>query len=728
MSTRYANSLLLVAVTILAACNDGFDIPEADQMEKASGDGQVATAGNRLEVPLSVLATAHDGTPVPREAVRWIVVEGSGAVVSDSITVTDGEGYAQAYLTLGPTAGAYGVNAVLDRNPESVVVTFGATAVEAPEITSATPSVFSGGEGITLHGSHLTDSTVVEFNGREAAVSSVSPSGDELVAVVPYCLVPGNVTVSARVGLSESSILAGTFLASTGTLGLGTGEYLSVDPRALGGCASFPAAGPAGAEYILAPQLVSGEPGDTLSFRLRGDSVITTVQLTSPPEKERPVHLRFDDFLRGLEAELAMRPRKPLSEPELQRAPIELDLQVGDRRRFRVCNKVTCRQQEDFPTITAAVRYIGDHALIYQDEDAPAGGLSDQDFQELGVLFDRDLYGVATRSFGSESDVDGDGHLVILLTPIVNGMTDTEDCSKSYVTGFFFPLDIDPTAYRDNRSNQAEIFYAIVPDPQGTVTCKHTVGRVKRIVPVTFIHEMQHMINYHQHVVLRAGNTENTWLNEAMSHMAEELGALHFESMGQLDRFSTFSLGDLFNAFEYLKDPSQHFLMYSEGTGTLEERGAGWLFLRWLADQFGADVLRRLSETSLTSTANVEAATGEPIPKLLTDWFLTNYVSDHPDLAEVPDRLSYKTWNLREVYAALYSQEPSLFDRQFPIRPTGYSGGSFDVSGGLKAGSGAFFRVVQGSGQAGFTVELLGEGGNPLAEDPATRLNVIRIR
>ena len=155
------------------------------------------------------------------------------------------------------------------------------------------------------------------------------------------------------------------------------------------------------------------------------------------------------------------------------------------------------------------------------------------------------VYGVATRAFGSESDVDQNGRVMILFTPIVNGMTETAQCSQSYVTGFFFPLDIDPTAGSDNRSNQAEVFYAMVPDPQGTVTCDHSVERVTRIVPVTFIHEFQHMISFHQHVVLRAGSSEKTWLNEAMSHMAEELGALHFESIGQTDRFSAFSLGDL---------------------------------------------------------------------------------------------------------------------------------------------------------------------------------------
>jgi len=727
LRVRKALIAMFAFTLTLVACNDGFDLPEPARMEKIDGDNQRATAGNRLSVPLSVQITASDGSAVPREKVRWEVTQGVGGAVSDSITVTDGNGLAQAYMILGPTAGEYSVTAALERKPDAVV-TFDAEAVSAPTITAINPANFEGGDEISLQGSHLSDSMVVEFDGSAGTIAVVSPTGTGATVVVPGCLVPGSVTVSARVGLSGRSSVTGTFVSTSDPLQLSVGEYLSVEPAALDGCATFPAAGSQGAEYLLAPQLVSGTPGDTAFVLVQGNAAPIPMPLAAPEAAEENIVTRFDEHLRGLEAELALRPREPLPEQEIAAAPIQLDLSVGDLRDFKVCDKVTCRESADFATVTAEAKFVGDHAILYQDENAPSGGLTEADFEELGSLFDDDLYGVATRAFGSESDIDGNGRVIILLTPIVNGMTETAQCSQSYVTGFFFPLDVDPTAYRDNRSNQAELFYAIVPDPQGTVTCNHSVERIKRIVPVTFIHELQHMINYHQHVILRAGNSERTWLNESMSHMSEELAALYFESIGNLERFSAFSLGDLYNGFKYLKDPASNFLIYSEGTGTLAERGAGWLFLRWLVDQYGIEVLRRLSETSLTSTENVEAAAGEPISKLLTDWFLANYVSDHPDIDDVPDRLSYKTWNLREVYLALYSQDVSLFDRAFPIEPPVFSGGAFSVSGGLKSGSGSYLTVAQGNGQAGFTVRMLGEGVAPLSNESGVRLSVIRIR
>ena len=728
MNARNVSVLSVLAMGLLGACSDGIDLPEPAKMEKVgAGDLQSATAGNRLSIPFSVLITASDGSGVPREAVSWTLDEGVGASLSDSITVSDGTGIAQVYLTLGPTAGIYSARATLVRKSDAVV-TFSAAAVNAPVIEGVSPATFTGGMQVALQGTHLGDSTVFEFNGTRGELASVSAVGLGVYVWVPQCLVPGPVTISARVGLSQPSSVTGTFEASGGTLNLGPGEYISAEPAALGGCATFPTAGPGGAEYLLTPQAVSANPGDTVWFRLKGDSAAAALPLVMSVAADRPIALQFDDFLRGLERDLSRRPRQPRAETLIEAAPIQLDIKVGDRRTFRVCDKVTCRQEEDFVPVSAAVKYVGDHALIYQDEDAPAGGLDEGAFQELGGIFDQELYGVATRAFGSESDVDQNGRVMILFTPIVNGMTDTEQCSQSYVTGFFFPLDIEPKADNDNRSNQAEVFYAMVPDPQGTVTCDHSVERVSRIVPVTFIHEFQHMINFHQHVILRAGSSEDTWLNEAMSHMAEELAALHFESLGQSKRFSAFSLGDLYNGYKYLKDPGSYYLLYDEGTGSLEERGASWLFLRWLVDHFGSEVLRRMSETKLTSTQNVMAATGEPMSTLLADWFLANYVSDHPDLDEIPERLSYMTWNLREVYASLHAQDQSLFDSPYPIEPIVFNGGAFDVSGTVGGGSGLYFRVIQTGGQRGFTAQLLDASGDPLTEATQSRLNVVRIR
>ncbi len=733
MNFARTGGVVITAVTVaVAACGGGDDLPQPASLDKTgSGDGQQATAGNRLWLPFSVIARASDGTEVPRAEVRWVVSQGDGATLSDSLTVTDGTGVAHAYLTLGPTVGTYTATASLVQRP-AAQVSFTAQAVAAPLLTAISPTTFSTGDEIVLVGAHLSDSVIVEFAGKPARVLQVSAGGGDLTAVVPRCLMPGSVAVTVRVGLVTSAAVTGTYVASNEPLRLGPGEYLSLEPVALGGCARFEDgmgdSGPEEREYLLAVHSVTSVLGSTLTFRLKGDTAATPIPLPQPASTQRTVAERFHDFLRLQEEELGKLPREPLHVEPLDLGLVEAGVEIGDQRAFRVCDKVTCSEIEDFAEVRAEVKYVGTHAVIYADLETPAGGFTAGDFSEMGALFDSDLYEVATVAFGAESDLDRNGAVLVLLTPVVNGLTEEAECSESFITGFFFPIDVDPRYSGDRRSNQAEIFYSMVADPEGTVTCEHSIDRVKRLVPITFIHELQHMINFTQHVIIRGSSSEQTWLNEAMSHISEELGGLHFDALGDQSRFTAFALGNLFNAYQYLEDPQQQFLLYRTGTGTLEERGASWLFLRWIADQFGAGVFRRLTETGLVGTENLVAATGEPMSRLLADWFLANYLSDHPSLSPVPDRLSYQTWDFRAVYSSLHDQDPTDFPNAYPLEPIVFAGGEIDVSGIMRSGSGAYYRVIQSPGQRGFSVELLDESGSPLIGAADPRLTVVRIR
>ncbi len=719
--------LAAFAACALMACGGGSDgVVLPATIEKAAGsDGQSAPAGGLLPGPLAVDVKASDGAGVPRGEVRWTTTGGTGAVLGDSVTLADGNGRAEVTLRLGPAAGTYAVRAALKANPDKAV-SFAATATAPPAITGVTPTQFTGGDTITVQGSAFESGALVEIGGAPARVVAVNGAGTAITAVVPICLVPGSVSVRVTVRTAPSNQVSATYAAGAGPVRLAVGDYAAIDPLAVAGCATFPAAGLDSVKYLLAPQLVSGVPGDSSTYHLRGDSALAAVAKAGGAPAPLPFAVQFHDHLRELESGYAgwSRPVMP------QRAPgaaPSAALSIGQQRSFQVCNVVTCSKTEDFTAVTATLKYLGKHAAIYQDVAAPAGGFTDQDFQTVGQVFDSDLYDVDTRAFGVESDVDENGIVFILFTPVVNQLTPKDQCSTSFVTGFFFAIDIDPAFKNDSRSNQAEVFYAIVPDPQQTVTCTFSTSSVRRLVPVTFVHEFQHMISYYHHVLLRAGSSEVLWLNEAMSHLAEELGGFHFLSQADTTRFSNFVLGDLFNAFKYLKDPGARFAFFGKGTGTLEERGAAWLFLRWVVDQFGDDVIRRLSETGLTGADNVSAATGEPAGKLLPQWFLANYVSDLPGFT-APGRLQYKTWSFRKTFADLNRQSPGNFDRPFPLVPPTYVGGTFDQTGVLRAGSGDYLLAVQVSGQRGFGLQFTQGDGTPFPSSVLARLDVIRIR
>src|SRR5438034_9562328 len=94
------------------------------------------------------------------------------------------------------------------------------------------------------------------------------------------------------------------------------------------------------------------------------------------------------------------------------------------------------------------------------------------------------------------------------MTGVVNKLVSKATClSRGFIAGFFFSADLEVTA-PSSISNHGEVFYSIVADSAGTLSCSHSRTQVKRVLPGTFTHEFQHMISYVQHVLVRVGQSE----------------------------------------------------------------------------------------------------------------------------------------------------------------------------------------------------------------------------
>ncbi|MFB3069573.1 MAG: hypothetical protein ACE1ZF_02630, partial [Gemmatimonadales bacterium] len=704
-----------IALALTAGCLTDTGLTPSSIERVANTDQQQAPGGSRLA--LRVVVRTDDGSALVRAGVRWSIVSepGTGGALSDSVTLSDGTGLAEVEVTLGRAEGMTTVRAELV-DDESKAVDFTATATKTPSLTGVSPATFGAGDQVVMSGSNLDVATGFDIGGVQTAPVAVAGDGSTATVAIPPCLPTGQVAIRAVAGTAISDAVFGDFTSAAGTITLQVGEYLSLSPSALAGCAAFPAAGPGGAEYIVAAQSGSGIPGDSAAYRLRGTGGAPPAEQSHDLTVRRALSPadRFHHKLRELEREWSRLP--PSGETTIREAPAAGVIKLGVERLFRVCANTSC--SGEFATVRGEARYVGQHAVIYQDLAAPSGGLSESDFLELGETFDSDLYIVGTRAFGAESDVDGDGRVAILLTPVVNQLTETATCDVSFIAGFFLAIDINPGSAGDPRSNQAEVFYSIVPDPEGEISCAFTVDRVRRQVATTFIHEFQHMISFHQHVILRGGMPEALWLNEGLSHLSEELAALHFNDKGDSASFQLFAIGNLINAYDYLFEPGRVFVIPGEGSGTLEERGAAWLFLRWVVDQYGDDVVRRMSETQLTGSSNIEAVTGSAFDQLLTDWFLANWVSDLPDsiLADAakPDRLRFDTWSFRTTFGSFNEQLPDRFPRAFPTVPRSLMPTGFDRSSVLRAGSGDYYEIVQPPNDPGFAVMFTQPSGQAL--------------
>src|SRR3989454_2915875 len=242
---------------------------------------------------------------------------------------------------------------------------------------------------------------------------------------------------------------------------------------------------------------------------------------------------------------------------------------VGSLRAFKVCATQTCAS---FKTVGARVQSLGAHIAIYLDTLAPANGLTTADFDMLGTVFDSRLYPIDTLAFGRESDVDANGVVIVLMTGVVNALVTKTQCNTSgFIAGFFFPADLDPTIR--TQYNNGEVFYSIVADPAGTLSCAHSATEGKRSTPVTVTHEFQHMINFTQHVLVRAGSTEEGWLDEGLSKYAEELAGRTYLP-GDSASFSQYAFNEVSDAYKYLSAPGSNPLLIPVDNGTLAEVGA----------------------------------------------------------------------------------------------------------------------------------------------------------
>jgi hypothetical protein len=266
--------------------------------------------------------------------------------------------------------------------------------------------------------------------------------------------------------------------------------------------------------------------------------------------------------------------------------------------------------------------------------------------------------------------------------------------------------------------------YSIVPDPSGTLSCQHSVTQVTQLVPVTFVHEFQHMINFVEHVLVKGGDGEEGWLDEGLSKYAEEIAG---RSFGDNQHFSQFAIGDVFDAYQYLSATGSSPLLIPEDSGSLAEIGASWLFTRFIVDRFGDSLPGRLVRTALAGAANVTAQTGQPFAQTVGQWGLANWVSDLPGFS-APSELQYRSWHFRTTFASLHSQNGGEFPLAYPLVPVASAGSAVNVSGTLWSGSGQYVRALQGPNGAAFTLRFSGPNGGAVSASVIPRLIVLRIR
>lgn len=261
---------------------------------------------------------------------------------------------------------------------------------------------------------------------------------------------------------------------------------------------------------------------------------------------------------------------------------------AGDTRSFKVLSSIT--STTSYTTVTAVEKCAESHIILYLDNEVDT--LESTDIDTLCSQFES---AAATDEtvFGAPSDVNSDSHVAILITHAVNELGAS---GGGIITGYFYASDLYDNTSSNPTSNEMEIIYILAPDPNGkwgTEISKEFA--MSNLMPAVVPHELQHAINYNQHVLVNGGSSEESWLNEALSHFAEDRTGFGMENPSRVEM--------------YLMSPELTSLAPS-GSPDLYERGAEYLFVRFLYEQAasGDTFANDLENTYLTGTENVVAA------------------------------------------------------------------------------------------------------------------------
>lgn len=546
----------------------------------------------------------------------------------------------------------------------------------------------------------------------------------------------GSLAVLAAGCINDDSVDVQTRMDAFNLLGgLNVGEALSLHGEQAGRVV-LPG-NTTGAEFAIVLFLGSEEEG-TVTVGIDGAELLNVV---GPPAGAkisgsglgsfgRPLSAleaqteRFDERLRRREIE-RLEPILPSMNRETAdlraqggSAPAAAVPSVGDILSLQAINDAS-------PDLCAAplqrggrVAAVSDKAIVVSDTLSPAE-LSDAEFADIASEFDDLVLPVGVENFGQPTDIDGNSRIIIFFTPVVNDVNDL---------GFTFAGDL--FAQSDcAASNEAEIVYILSPDPSGQTATQVDAAFVAFLASDIIGHELQHLINAARRIYVNdATELETVWLNEGLSHIAEELLFYATTPFGPgenidlngvssvADEANRFALDDFLFYWSYAASPTEATLTGDDNDAT---RGAMWAFLRYAADleeRPDSDFFFALANSTTSGFDNLNEVlqSGDALD-LMQAWTASVFSDDQVE--DVPDFLTQPSWNFRSILPAL--TQDGTFPLDVQVIDTG--GGHAEVS--LNGGGSAFFQVrVDPERQGEFRLDV----GGAIPE--ALRVSVVRAQ
>jgi hypothetical protein len=280
---------------------------------------------------------------------------------------------------------------------------------------------------------------------------------------------------------------------------------------------------------------------------------------------------------------------------------------------------------DSYTVVVATLYALGSGISIWVDTDVPIDwdqdgdgnispseeheydsyGFDNNDLQEIAHIVDDNILPNLNAIYGALSDVNEDGMVTVLITPVLNRLpitSEDEDDWISVVASYADPdVDLqDFDAETNPGSDEQEILYIFAPDPYGYYNPFYRID-VDEYTGVSLAANIaqgvEHLISYNQHVIEHGGAAEESWVDAGLGALAADLtgfGSVNFDE-----------------AWDYLDAPYHYALTSWSDTGEVvstEPKGAQYLFFRWLTDTYGIEVVSYLLQTSDTGIDNIKAA------------------------------------------------------------------------------------------------------------------------
>lgn len=414
----------------------------------------------------------------------------------------------------------------------------------------------------------------------------------------------------------------------------------------------------------------------------------------------------------------------------------------GDTLTYRVPSLSAGQFCTVYATIRAVVKRVNQHSTIVQDVAAPSGGFAAADFTSMSAEFENLIYPTDTAFFGKETDRNQDGRVTILFTPQVN--KETPQGAVGFVSGFFWGGDlVKMSEYVEAgttcpQTNEQEIFYVLVPDPDGTINGnRRSLATVRQNSRGTIAHEFQHMINQGLRLLNPAvDSTETFWLNEALSHFAEELvgralrGFGDFQSLSYSDVNPNPAAADDYEAYfrqnfgrlrSWMQRPDTSSPTSNKARNQAAPRGAAWMFLRYTTDHHSNGnaraFLRRVVAGPDIGLRNLlQHAPTAQFDDLLSGFLVSQFVDGIISSPTIDPRFLAPSWNVRDVMSGFNNNVFPLLVTPLPAT----------VSTQSISGSGNYFRLIRPGASPLTTFRMLAPGGSPV-DFQGARVYVVRL-